>query len=126
VPRAVLWYNLTAFILGVISATVIVGGLFWLAHFLNPPKYYKDKNLTYECGFKPISWITSGVDVAFFRISLIFLLFDVEILLLFPWALNFFAIKKYAHISVLFILGILIVGLILEIRTGALKFYPQR
>lgn len=53
-------------------------------YFLNTPKPNSEKNMAYECGFKPFDFLYYPFDVQFYRVGILFLLFDVEIMFFFP------------------------------------------
>jgi NADH-quinone oxidoreductase subunit A len=55
-----------------------------IVFFLNRPKANNEKNMAYECGFKPFDFLYYPFDIQFYRVGILFLLFDVEIMFLFP------------------------------------------
>lgn len=79
--------------------------------------------MAYECGFKPFDWYYYPFDVQFYRIGIIFLLFDVEIMFIFPWAVNFYMITLMGHAFVFLFLCIIFLGFIYELRSGAIVWY---
>jgi NADH-quinone oxidoreductase subunit A len=93
----------------------ILGGLFTgaglaTAWILRPSRPYTEKLSTYECGEDPIGEPWVKFNIRFYVIALIFLLFEVEVVFLFPWAMVF---KKYgaiAFVEMLVFLAILVVG----------------
>lgn len=81
----------------------------------------KEKLSEYECGFEPFDNATRHpFDVHFYVVGILFLIFDVEIALLFPWALGIGQIGGFGFITMFFVLFILILGFIYEWRRGAL------
>ena len=87
-----------------IGAVFVAGGLIgsWV---LRPKRWYPQKLSTYECGEEPVgeSWIK--FNIRFYVVALIFLIFEVEIVFLFPWALVFKQLGMFAFVeAVLFIL----------------------
>ncbi|MEK7818877.1 MAG: NADH-quinone oxidoreductase subunit A [Bacteroidota bacterium] len=94
------------FIIGVIFTA---GGLI-AAFFLRPDKPYADKISTYECGEEPIGAPWVKFNIRFYVVALIFIVFEVETLFLFPWAVEFKNFGMFAFIEMLIFLGILIVG----------------
>lgn len=54
------------------------------------PRKYVFKETPYECGFKPISNVEFPFDVHFYRVGILFLIFDIEIVFCFPWVVNFY------------------------------------
>lgn len=82
-----------------------------------------EKSSVYECGFFPFSENRSPFDIHFYLIAVLFLLFDIEILYLFPFALNLTTMINDFGIGIIIIFFfILILGLIYEITRGVLDF----
>ena len=96
------------FIVGaiVVAATIFMSGL------LRPARPSAEKLSTYECGEEPIgpSWVK--FNVRFYIIALIFLIFDVEVVFLFPWALVYQKLGIFAFVEMMIFLAILIAGYI--------------
>jgi NADH-quinone oxidoreductase subunit A len=94
------------FIIGVIF---VAGGLAF-AWLLRPNRPYPTKIATYECGEVPVgqSWIK--FNIRFYVVALIFLLFDIEAVFLFPWAVVYQKLGMYAFLEMLIFVGILLVG----------------
>jgi NADH-ubiquinone oxidoreductase chain 3 len=111
------WYVLLT---GVLVCLFVV-----LAFFLNRSVAGFYNTATYECGFKAIELRTHATDIQFFQISILFLLFDVEILVFFPWVLNFYNINKTGHLVIFIVFLLLCLGFYYELRTNTLRFYPQ-
>ena len=100
---------------GRILAFLIVGALFTAgglvgAWLLRPRRPYAQKLSTYECGEEPIGPSRIRFNIRFYVVALIFLVFEVEVLFLFPWALVFKQYGMFAFIEMVIFLGILIVG----------------
>jgi NADH-quinone oxidoreductase subunit A len=83
---------------------------------------YDEKNSAYECGFSPIGSLEAPFSVRFCLVSVLFIIFDIEIALLFPWAMVLRKIGWAGFVSVLFFLSTLTVGFIYEWRSGALDW----
>lgn len=96
-----------------------------IVYFLIIPRPNSEKNIAYECGFKPFTFTYSSFDVQFYRVGILFLLFDVEIIFLFPWVLNFYKISMIGHFFLFLFIITLLFGFIYEIKSGALIWYPQ-
>jgi NADH-quinone oxidoreductase subunit A len=82
----------------------------------------KDKNRPYECGFDPLEYTVPPLNVRFYLVGLLFLLFDVEIIFLFPWAVTLGKTGQFGFFSMAFFLCILTVGFIYEWVKGALDW----
>lgn len=81
-----------------------------------------EKNSPYECGFEPFGDARSKFDVRFYLVSILFIIFDLEIAFLFPWAISLGKIGLYGFWSMMIFLGVLTVGFIYEWRKGALDW----
>jgi NADH-quinone oxidoreductase subunit A len=97
------------FLFFVIGAIFVAGGLV-AAWIVRPHRWYPNKLASYECGEEPIgdSWIK--FNVRFYVIALIFLIFEVEVLFLFPWALVYQQLGVFAFVEMMVFLAILGVG----------------
>jgi NADH-quinone oxidoreductase subunit A len=97
------------FIFFLVGAIFVAGGLVF-AWLIRPHRGYPNKLTTYECGEEPIgtSWVR--FNIRFYVIALIFLIFDVEVVFLFPWAVVFEKLGVFAFVEMLVFLGILAVG----------------
>ncbi len=97
------------FIFFLIGAIFVAGGLVF-AWLIRPHRWYPNKLTTYECGEIPVgdSWVR--FNIRFYVVALIFLIFDVEVVFLFPWAIVFQKLGMYAFIEMVVFLAILLVG----------------
>ncbi len=81
-----------------------------------------EKLSTYECGFDPLGSARVPFDVRFYLVSILFIIFDLEIAFLFPWAVALGDIGVYGFWSMMIFLGVLTVGFIYEWKKGALEW----
>ena len=106
--------------------SVFLCGVILLAvYLLTKSRPNSEKNMAYECGFKPFDFAYYPFDVQFYRVGILFLLFDVEIMFFFPWALNFYQISLMGHFSIFAFILLLFFGFVYELQSGALVWYPQ-
>jgi NADH-quinone oxidoreductase subunit A len=89
---------------------------------LGTQKPYSEKNSAYECGFEAFSDARAKFDVRFYLVAILFIIFDLEIAFLFPWAVSFGQIGLYGFWSMMVFLGILTIGFIYEWKKGALEW----
>lgn len=89
---------------------VFTGGGLVASWLLRPRRPYPDKLSTYECGEEPIGEPWVKFNIRFYVVALIFIVFDVEVVFLFPWALVFKEMGMFAFVEMAVFLGILIVG----------------
>lgn len=111
----------TAFVFFIIGAAFIVVMLL-VSRLLQPRHPTPGKLSTYECGEQPVgeSWIQ--FNNRFYVIALIFLIFDVEIVFLFPWAVVFKNLGTFAFVEMVVFVAILLVGLAYVWRKGDLEW----
>ena len=109
----------------IVAAMFVVGGMFG-ARLLRPSRPNDEKLSTYECGEEPIgdSWVK--FNVRFYVIALIFLIFDVEVVFLFPWALVYQKLGMFAFIEMMIFLAILVAGYIYVWVKGDLDWDKPR
>jgi NADH-quinone oxidoreductase subunit A len=81
-----------------------------------------EKLSAYECGFNAFDDARMKFDVRFYLVAILFIIFDLEISFLFPWAVVFGDLGLYGFWSVMVFLGILTIGFIYEWRKGALEW----
>lgn len=91
-----------------------------LPYFTAKKQAYSAKNSQYECGFRSFDSRRKNFDVRFYLISILFVVFDIEIALLFPWASNAKGLGIQGLASVMVFLMVLAVGFIYEWKKGAL------
>ncbi len=77
---------------------------------------------SYECGFEAFEDSRAPFDVRYYLVAIVFIIFDLEIAFLFPWAVVFKSIGVFAWLSMALFLGILIVGFCYEWKKGALEW----
>jgi NADH-quinone oxidoreductase subunit A len=110
-------------ILVFIAVGVAVGVLGRLLnHVLAPNNPDIEKLSAYECGFEAFEDARMKFDVRYYLIAILFILFDLEIAFLFPWAVVIKEIGMHGFIAMMVFLGILVVGFIYEWRKGALEW----
>ena len=92
-----------------------------LPTFMAKAKPEKAKLSPYECGFEPIDTSSKTFDVRFYLIAILFIIFDLEVTFLIPWALHFKYIDSLGFWSMMFFIFILTIGFIYEWKKGALE-----
>lgn len=81
-----------------------------------------EKLSAYECGFEAFDDARSRFDVRFYLVTLLFIIFDLEVAFLFPWAVSLGEIGLFGFWSMMIFLGILTIGFVYEWRKGALEW----
>ena len=101
---------------------VFVGLPVLIANLTGASKPYADKLAEYESGFPAFSDARRQFDVRFYLVSILFIIFDLEVAFLFPWAVAFKEVGWFGFWSMMIFLGVLTVGFIYEWRKGALEW----
>ena len=112
----------TLFITVILTAVVLVVGAYVVAKLIGPRSYNKVKGEPYECGIptRGTSWLP--VSVGFYLFAILFLIFDVETVFLYPWAVVVKEFGAMALYSIGFFLVVLVFGLAYACRKGALEW----
>src|SRR5690348_15201634 len=93
-----------------------------IAKIVRPANPNRIKLMAYECGIDPIDNARGRYTVRFYIVAILFVVFDVETIFLFPWAVQFKALGLFGLIEMLVFLGILIVGYVWIWKKGALEW----
>jgi NADH-quinone oxidoreductase subunit A len=106
-----------------LGISVVISGALLVVPFLVAYKAPDPEKLApYECGFDAFDDARMKFDVRFYLVTLLFIIFDLEVAFLFPWAVAFGDVSLYGFWSMMIFLGILTVGFIYEWRKGALEW----
>lgn len=105
-----------------VAGTGIVLITFFISRLLRPHNPYPAKNVNYECAEEPVgnSWIQ--FNARFYIFALIFVIFDVEVVFLFPWAVAFNQLGLFALVEMVIFIMILFFGLYYAWKKGALRW----
>jgi NADH-quinone oxidoreductase subunit A len=103
------------------AAILMVGGMLGLGRLLRPIRPQEDKYVTYEAGSDPVGgWGQSNV--RYYVYALLFVMFDVEAVFIFPWAIRLEQLGVQSLISMIVFIGILALGLVYAWRKGVLRW----
>lgn len=112
-----------------IIGILFLGGIFFataamvMSRIFQPRKQYPLKQETYECGLETEGSAWVRFKVSYFLYALVFLVFDVETLFLYPWAVQFNQLGLFAIVEMCIFFVILIVGFVFAWKEGAFKWY---
>ncbi len=112
---------LPIFILVIVAAGFALT-LLLLSSVLGPRRPSKEKLSTYECGIDPIGSARERFSVKFYLVAMLFIIFDIEIVFLYPWAVVLGNLKLFGLIEMVFFLGILLIGLLYVWKKGGLEW----
>lgn len=104
--------------LGAVLVLVMLG----VASVLRPVKPTATKQLTYECGVDPVGDGWSQTYVRYYVFGLLFVIFDVEAVFIFPWAIVLEDLGVFGLVEMLVFIAILILGLVYAVRKGVLRW----
>lgn len=105
----------------VIGALVGAGPLV-LGSILGPRRPDREKDSPYECGFEAFESARMKFDVRYYLVAILFILFDLEIAFLFPWAVALEELGVFGFWAMVLFLAILVVGFLYEWKRGALEW----
>lgn len=103
-------------------AVVISGAAVALSYFAAQQKPDSEKLSAYECGFEAFGDARARFDVRFYLVAILFIIFDLEVAFLFPWAIGLAEIGTFGFWSMMIFLGVLTVGFVYEWKKGALEW----
>jgi NADH-quinone oxidoreductase subunit A len=106
----------------IVIGTVVGAAALGMGFLLSSRHPDPAKNSPYECGFEAFEDARMKFDVRFYLVAILFIIFDLEIAFLFPWAIVLEKIGVFGLTAMAIFLGILIVGFIYEWRKGALEW----
>ncbi|MFN2526965.1 MAG: NADH-quinone oxidoreductase subunit A [Actinomycetota bacterium] len=105
-----------------IVGVVLVFGTIFVSTALSPKVPHREKLTTYESGIDPIGQGWSQANVRYYIFALLFVVFDVEAVFLFPWAIVFEELGTQAFVEMLIFIGILVLALVYAIKKKVLEW----
>jgi NADH-quinone oxidoreductase subunit A len=102
---------------------IVVGiGMLVAARILSPRNPYPEKLITYESGITPYTDARQKFTIRYYIIAMLFLIFDIEAVFLYPWAVAYNAIGLYGFVEMVIFIAILLVGYLYAWKKGALEW----
>lgn len=106
-----------------ILASILFGvGTLVISYFVQPRIYNKEKLTTYECGSEPISDARMPFPVRYYIIAMLFVIFDIEIAFLYPWAVAFNKLGLFGLIEMVIFIALFLIGYVYAWRKGGLEW----
>jgi NADH:ubiquinone oxidoreductase subunit 3 (subunit A) len=121
-PFQALLENYLAVFLATIIGTILVSTALIAARILAPYSKERGKSIAYECGMLPIGRTRTQIHFRYYVFAILFLIFDVEAVFLFPWAVTFADAGKTAFWEMVLFIGILAAGLGYAWKKGVLQW----
>ncbi|HLZ00315.1 MAG TPA: NADH-quinone oxidoreductase subunit A [Candidatus Angelobacter sp.] len=94
----------------IVVAMLLAGGMVLLSHVLGKRKWTRAKNTAYECGIVPTGDAQHRFSVKFYMVGMLFILFDVEAVFLYPWAVIARELRMFGFWEMLVYIGLVLVG----------------
>jgi len=105
-----------------VTCAVVVWLIIFISNLLGPRKTNKVKEMAFECGEQPFQLPTDRFYIRFYLVAMLFILFDIEIVFLFPWAVVFKALRFPGFLTILIFILVLGSGYIYAWKKGALEW----
>ena len=112
----------TAVILAVVVGVLAMGVMIGANLLLAPRRNSEIKNAPYECGIPPAPFGWSQIHIRYYIFAILFLVFDVEAVFLFPWVVVFLTEASWVFYEMLIFIGVLLFGLLYGWRKGVLQW----
>ena len=119
-PDSAYWYLPIG--LQLLFAILFVGMMMGVTHLLGPSRKTADKLTNFESGIEAIGNARQPMAVKYFLVAILFVLFDVEVIFFYPYAVNFKALGWNGFMAVMMFVGFFLCGFIYIIKKGALKW----
>jgi NADH-quinone oxidoreductase subunit A len=104
--------------IGILAAVVFTN----INRWLGPSRPSEEKLSTYESGMEPVRSARERFSVKFYLVAMLFLLFDIEVVFMYPWAVKFRELGVAGFVEMLIFIGVLLVGLLYVWKKGALRW----
>jgi NADH-quinone oxidoreductase subunit A len=105
-----------------LAAAGFVGVSVFASHYLGPRRNSKIKDAAWECGIESVGDARAPISVKYFLIAILFVLFDVEIIFMYPWAVNFKKLGMLGFIEMVTFMLLLLVGFYYIVKKDVLKW----
>jgi len=93
-----------------------------LSRFVGPHRPSREKNMPYECGLEPVGSTHERFSVKFYLVAMLFIIFDIEAVFLYPWAVAFRQLRLFGLLEMLVFIGLLLAGYVYIWKRGALEW----
>ena len=115
-------FNYFPIVIQLVLAILFVLGVMGGTHFLGPKRNTSDKLENFECGIEQEGNARQPLAVKYFLVAILFVLFDVEVIFFYPYAINFRSLGWDGFVAVLMFVGFFILGFTYIIKKGALRW----
>ncbi|TDJ17988.1 MAG: NADH-quinone oxidoreductase subunit A [Gammaproteobacteria bacterium] len=115
-------YNYLPVLIFIVIGLGLGAVMIMMGAMLGPNRPDSEKQSPYECGFEAFEDSRMKFDVRYYLVAILFIIFDLEIAFLFPWAVVLDEIGMFGFLAMMVFLGLLVVGFIYEWKKGALEW----
>lgn len=105
--------------IGVIAGVVLTQ----INKVLGPRRPSEEKLSTYESGMEPVRTARERFSVKFYLVAMLFIVFDIEVVFMYPWAVQFRSLGLFGLVEMMVFVGILLIGLVYVLKKGALRWH---
>lgn len=106
-----------------LAIALVIGVVFLkLQEWLGPRNPNDEKLSTYESGMQPIRSARERFSVKYYMVAVLFILFDIEVIFLYPWAVNFRELGVFGYVEMVLFIAILLIGYLYILKKGALQW----
>jgi NADH-quinone oxidoreductase subunit A len=110
--------------IAIIGTIGIVAGVVFsnINRWIGPRRPSEEKLSTYESGMEPVRSARERFSVKFYLVAMLFIVFDIEIVFMYPWAVRFRDLGLFGYIEMMVFIGILLIGYLYILKKGALRW----
>ena len=112
-------------LLQALVAMLLAAGLITVSYFLGKRVKNRVKDMPYECGITPVGSVRGRFSVKFYLVAMVFILFDIETVFLYPWAVVFRELRMFAFVEMLVFVALILSGFFYIWKKGALAWSVQ-
>jgi len=116
------FYNYSALVIQLFVAIGFVVFAMVVSHMAGPKRKTGDKLENFECGIESRGNARLPFSIKYFLTAILFVMFDVEVIFMYPWAVNFNALGRTGFVEMLLFIGTLLIGFLYIVKKGALKW----
>ena len=109
----------------IVLAAVVAGALVFISTFLGKRVRDRAKDMPYESGMKPIGTARDRFSVKYYLVAIVFILFDIEAIFLYPWAVVYRELKLFAFFEMLIFIVLILAGFFYIWKKGALEWNKE-
>lgn len=105
-----------------IFVAVFIAAMIAASHFIGPRRRSLTKDASFECGVPQYGNARIPFSVKYFLVAILFVIFDIEVIFMYPWAVNFRELGMDGFLKMLMFMGLLLIGFYYVIKKGALEW----